>query len=55
MFFDKLNNKDKKILKLFIDKKSFLSQVKKTFYFVNYRNSLIHEIMVRMIFLIGKI
>ena len=55
MFFDKLNNKDKKILKLFIDKKSFLSQVKKTFYFVNYRNSLIQEIMIRMIFLIGKI
>ncbi len=56
LFGDKLSEKDKKILSLFTNKKySFKNSIKKVFYPKMFRQKLIDEIMLRVIFLIGKL
>lgn len=56
LYYDKLKEKDKKIIKLFINKKyNFFTQMKKVFYPKMFRQKISDEIMLRVIFLIGKL
>lgn len=56
LFGDKLSAKDRKLLSLFTNKKySFVKSMKKVFYPKMFRQKLIDEIMIRFIFLIGKL
>lgn len=56
LFRDKLSEKDRKLLSLFTNEKySFVKSMKKVFYPKMFRQKLIDEIMIRFIFLIGKL
>lgn len=56
LYGDKLDKRDKKVLSLFaIEKYSFGKAVKKLFYPKRFRKSLVEELMVRILFLLGKI
>lgn len=56
LYEDKLDIKDRKILSLFASEKySFIKSIKKVFYPKKFRKKIIDEIMVRFLFLIGKI
>lgn len=53
---EKLNEKDKKLLKLFTNKKyNFINALKKTFYPKRFRRKIIDEFSVRILFFIGKL
>ena len=56
LFGDKLSDKDRKLLSLFTNKKySFIKAIKKVFYPKMFRQKMTDEIMLRFIFLIGKL
>lgn len=56
LFGGELKEKDKKILELFTNRKySFIKAIKKVFYPKMFRQKLSDEIMIRFIFLIGKL
>ena len=55
-FSNKLNAKDKKVLGLFTNKRySFIKSMKKVFYPKMFRQKITDEIMIRFMFLIGKL
>lgn len=55
-YYEKLNDKDKKLLNLFARKRyNFFVALKKTFYPKRFRRKIIDEISVRVLFLIGKL
>lgn len=55
LYMDKLNREDRKILSLFMNEKySFTKAIKKTFYPKKFRKKLSDEILLRVLFLIGK-
>lgn len=55
LYMDKLNGEDRKILSLFMNEKySFIKAIKKTFYPKKFRKKLSDEILLRILFLIGK-
>ena len=54
-FNDKLNNKNKKILILFCRKKGIITQIRKLFYPVRFKDKIKDEIMIRFMFLLGRL
>lgn len=55
-YSNKLNYNDRKLLKLFTNKKySFINSIKKTFYPKRFRRKLTDEICVRILFLFGRL
>lgn len=55
IFFDKLNKKDQKILKLFTKKITFITQIQKLFYPIRFKDTISNEIMIRCMFIMGRI
>lgn len=56
LYANNLKDEDKKLLKLFTNEKySLINAIKKTFYPKRFRRKIIDEIMLRCIFLIGKL
>lgn len=56
LYSDKLNNEDRKLLKLFTkDKYNFLIALRKAFYPKRYRRKITDEISVRILFIFGKL
>ena len=53
MYYDKLDLKDQKIVKLFGEKYNFLNSIKKAFYLIRFRQSIKDEIMCRILFIFG--
>ena len=53
MYYDKLDLKDQKIVKLFGEKYNFLNSIKKAFYPIRFRQSIKDEIMCRILFIFG--
>ena len=53
MYYDKLDLKDQKIVKLFGEKYNFLNSIKKVFYPIRFRQSIKDEIMCRILFIFG--
>lgn len=54
-FYDRLGQKDQKFLELFTDKYNFKNAVKKAFYPDRLRESIVDDLAVRFLFLIGKL
>ncbi len=54
-FYDSLNKKNQKLLNLFCKKKSIITQIRKIFYPVRFKDKIRHEIMIRAMFLLGRI
>ncbi len=53
---DELSKKDKKMLALFTHKRyNFIAMIKKLFYPHRFRNGIVDELMVRFLFIIGKL
>lgn len=54
IYSDKLNEEDKKLIKLFMNEKySFMNSIKKAFYPKKFRKKTVDEILLRILFLIG--
>lgn len=54
-YYNELDEKDKKLLKLFTHRYNFFMDLRKTFYPRRFRRKIIDEINVRILFLIGKL
>ena len=54
-YYDKLNEENKKLLKLFTHKYNPVIAIRKTFYPKRFRRKMLDEISVRILFLIGKL
>ena len=50
----KLKEEDRRLLELFIEKNSITNIIKKVFYKKRYRANIIDDLLIRVMFLIGK-